>query len=68
MAGAVGAKEPLKRQGTRLSSSMGGAGSEGWDPEKMYLPSFFGETPRERPVRNLHGCEIAGTVALPVIG
>ena len=67
LAGAIGAKEPLERASTSLSSSMGGAGSQGFDREKLLPPSFFGETPHEKPVLilqgNIHGSEIAGTVA-----
>jgi len=67
LAGAVGAKETLQRTSTSLSSSMGGIGGAAWQFEKFYPPSFFGENKREKPVLivqgNIHGSEIAGTVA-----
>lgn len=67
MACAVGEIEPIERTSTSLSSSMGATGGKAWNFGGMYPPSFFGAKQRERPVvviqGNIHGSEIAGTVA-----
>ena len=67
LAASFGRREALRRSSTSMSSSFGGWGSKAWNPDTFYPPSFFGESPRERPVLvlqgNIHGSEIAGTVA-----
>jgi len=69
LAGVCGEREPLERTSTSLSSAMGAVGGRGWDfgGEHLYPKSFFGAEPRKKPVLvfqgNIHGSEIAGTVA-----
>ena len=66
LAATLGEREPIARTSTSLSSSMGGVGLAGWDPDKWRPASFYGPE-RGKPVLviqgNLHGSEIACTVA-----